>query len=123
VSKAHVIAVIDDDETFRAALIDLLSSLGYDTEGYPSAESFFAARGEKACDCIITDIHMPGMSGLDLQRVLIEHESKVPLIMITARMEPGLDVRALGSGAACFLRKPFRSDALIACLKEVFAAQ
>jgi hypothetical protein len=60
---------------------------------------------------------MPGMSGLDLKRLLTAHDSKVPVIMITARAEPRLEAKALASGAVCLLRKPFEANALIACLE------
>jgi FixJ family two-component response regulator len=117
VSKEHLIAVIDDDETFRGALVDSLCSLGYGVRGFASAENFVAAGEENSYDCVITDIHMPGMSGLDLKKLLAAHDSKVPVIMITARAEPVLEARAVASGAVCLLRKPFEANALIACLE------
>jgi len=92
--------------------------MGFGARGFASAEEFIAADGERSCDCVITDIHMPGMSGLDLMRLLKARDSKVPVIMITARAEPGLEARAVASGAVCLLRKPFKADALIACLER-----
>jgi len=118
VSRAPLIAVIDDDEPFRAALVDSLCSLEYGVRGFASAEEFVTACAEVSCDCVITDIHMPGMSGLDLKRLLTARGSKVPVIMITARAEPGLEAKATASGAVCLLRKPFESIALIACLEK-----
>ena len=117
-SSEPLIAVIDDDEPFRAALVESLCSLGYRARGFASAEQFFAASGESSCDCVITDIHMPGMSGLDLQRLLVARERRVPVIMITARGDPGLEARAAASGAVCLLRKPFGADALIGYLEK-----
>jgi FixJ family two-component response regulator len=122
VSREPLIAVIDDDEPFRTALVDSLCSLGYCVREFASAEEFFAASGEGSCDCVITDIHMPGMSGLDLQRLLLTRDWRVPVIMITAREEPGLEARAAASGAVCLLRKPFESGALIGCLERVLEA-
>jgi len=118
VSSEPLIAVIDDDEPFRTALVESLCSLGYRARGFASAEEFFVASGESSCDCIITDIHMPGMSGLDLQRLLVARERRVPVIMITARGDPGLEARAAASGAVCLLRKPFGADALIGYLEK-----
>jgi FixJ family two-component response regulator len=118
VSRAPLIAVIDDDEPFRAALVDSLCSLEYGVRGFASAEEFVAGDPEVSCDCVITDIHMPGMSGLDLKRLLTARGSRVPVIMITARAEPGLEAKAAASGAVCLLRKPFESIALIACLER-----
>ena len=110
------VAVIDDDDPFRAALVESLDSLSYHARGYASAEEFVAAAGETSCDCVITDIHMPGMSGIELKRLLSARGSKTPVIMITARSDLELEARALASGAICLLRKPFESAALIHCL-------
>jgi FixJ family two-component response regulator len=116
VLKELLIAVVDDDESFRIALVESLCSLGYGARGFASAEDFIAADGEGSCTCIITDIHMPGMSGFDLKRLLTSRGSKVPVIMITARSEPGLEARVIAIGAVCLLRKPFESNALVHCL-------
>jgi len=118
VSSEPLIAVIDDDEPFRTALVESLCSLGYRARGFASAEEFFTASGESPCDCVITDIHMPGTSGLDLQRLLMARDRRVPVIMITARGEPGLEAKAAASGAVCLLRKPFGADALIGGLEK-----
>ncbi|HET9687045.1 MAG TPA: response regulator [Pseudolabrys sp.] len=112
-----MIAVIDDDESFRVALVDSLSSLGYGARGFASAEEFIAGNGTESYDCVITDVHMPGMSGFDLMRRLAHHSS-VPVIMITAHAEPGLEARAAAIGAVCLLRKPFEADALTHCLER-----
>jgi FixJ family two-component response regulator len=118
VSREPLIAVIDDDEPFRVALVESLCSLDYAVRGFSSAEEFVAGDAEASCDCVITDIHMPGMSGLDLKRLLTARGSRVPVIMITARAEPGLEAEAAASGAVCLLRKPFESNALIVCLER-----
>jgi FixJ family two-component response regulator len=122
VSRKHLIAVIDDDEPFRVALVDSLSSLGYGVRGFPSAEEFIAGDGTKPYDCVITDIHMPGMSGFDLMRRLLAHHPSIPVIMITAHAEPGLEARAAAIGAVCLLQKPFEADALIDCLERALKA-
>ena len=116
--REPLIAVIDDDNSFRIALAESLGSLGYDAQGFASAEEFIAGGGEGSCDCVVTDIHMPGMSGLDLKQLLTERGSKVPVIMITARAERDLEAKAASSGAVCLLRKPFEADALIGCLER-----
>ena len=117
-SRPPLIAVIDDDDPFRTALVESLLSLGYGARGFASAEEFVTADGQGACDCVITDIHMPGMSGFDLKRLLTTRDSGVPVIMITARTEPDLEARATASGAVCLLRKPFDAEALLGCLKR-----
>jgi FixJ family two-component response regulator len=118
VARELLIAVIDDDDSFRAALVDSLGSFGYGVRGFASAEEFVAAEGEGGCDCVITDIHMPGMSGIDLKRLLTARDCRVPVIMVTARGEPGLEARAVASGAVCLLRKPFAANALLGSLER-----
>jgi FixJ family two-component response regulator len=123
VSDKAFVAVIDDDEGFRTALVDSLASLGYSARGFDSANSFVDEGGDKFFNCVITDIHMPGMSGFDLKRLLVSRDSTVPVIMITAGAEPGVEERAAAAGAICLLRKPFDSTKLVACLDKALMAQ
>ena len=111
------IAVIDDDELFRVALVELLSSLEYGSSGYASAEDFVGAVGDRSYDCIVTDIHMPGMSGLDLMKRLTAGGSITPVVLITARSDSQLEAKAAAAGAACLLRKPFEINDLIKCIE------
>jgi FixJ family two-component response regulator len=117
VSTEPLIAVIDDDEPCRTAIQDSLSVLGYCTRGFGSADEFLATGDEGSYDCIITDIHMPGISGVDLKRLLIARGFAVPVIMITGRTEPSLEAMAAECGAVCLLRKPFKTDTLMGFLK------
>lgn len=121
-SREPLIAVIDDDGTFRAALVESLLSLGYEARGFTSAEAFVAADGQVTWDCVITDIQMPGLSGLDLNRLLTSLRREVPIIMITARTELDLEARAAASGAIGLLRKPFETAALLKCLERALEA-
>ena len=118
VSRELLIAVIDDDESFRLALVDSLGSLGYGARGFASAEEFIALEADASCSCVITDIHMPGMSGLDLARILTTRRRGVPVVMVTARSDLGIDARAAANGAICLLRKPFNTEALIDCFEK-----
>lgn len=120
--KEFLLAVIDDDESFREALVGSLGSLGYGAHGFASADEFIAWEAEVSCDCVITDIHMPGMSGFDLARLLTARRRRVPVVMITARSDLSIDARAASSGAICLLRKPFKTDTLIDCLDEALKA-
>ena len=113
-----LIAVIDDDESFRMALVESLGSLGYGARGFASAEEFIAWEADASCNCVITDIHMPGMSGLDLARLLTGRRRRVPVVMVTARSDLGIDAHAAANGAICLLRKPFKTEALIDCLEK-----
>jgi FixJ family two-component response regulator len=118
VPKETVIAVIDDDNSFRESLVELLCSYSYGVRDFASADAFVATEKIDSYDCVITDIHMPGMSGIDLKRHLTSRDLRVPVIMITAHAEPGLENSAVSSGAICFLRKPFEADALIGCVEK-----
>jgi FixJ family two-component response regulator len=117
VSTEPLIAVIDDDEPSRTAIKESLIVLGYCAQGFASADEFLAAGDERSYDCIITDIHMPGINGFDLKRRLTARGFATPVIMITARTEPGLEEMAAELGAVCLLRKPFESDTLTGFLK------
>jgi FixJ family two-component response regulator len=117
-----LIAVIDDDESMRKAVVALGRSAGYDAHGFACADEFLRSTMVRNFACIITDIQMPGMSGIELKQHLAACRNSVPVIMITARHEPGLEERARASGAACFLRKPFEAEALIACLERALSS-
>ena len=115
------IAVVDDDESVRLALTALLRSLGYDVHGYASAEALLADNPLSRFACIVTDIQMPSMSGIELKERLTEVKYLRPVIMITARHEPDLERRALASGAFCFLRKSVEPRELINWVKKAVA--
>lgn len=117
-----LISIIDDDQAMRAALVRLIRSLGYVARGFASAEEFIEAGVMPGCSCVITDVQMPGMSGIHLTMLLAERQSQVPVILITARTEPGLEEVALASGAVAFFRKPIDTTAFIDCLEMVMRA-
>ena len=116
-SRDLEIAVIDDDQSFRVALVESLSSLGYRADGYASADDYIGLIGAKSFDCVVTDIHMPGMSGLDLMKRLAAGGSTTPVVLITARSDTNLEAKAAAAGAACLLRKPFEINELIECIE------
>ena len=116
------IAVIDDDESFRVALVESLGSLGYGARGFASAEEFITSEADASYDCVITDIHMPGMSGLELARLLISRPRRLPVVLVTARSDSHIDAHAAATHAICLLRKPFKTDALIDCLDKALTS-
>ena len=93
--------------------MESLSSLGFAVDGYASAEDYIDRIGNKSFDCVVTDIHMPGMSGLDLTKRLAARGSTTPIILITARSDSSLAAKAAAAGAVCLLRKPFEINELI----------
>lgn len=117
-----LISVVEDDASLREAMVGLVESLGYRAHAYACAEDFLTALVEPS-DCVITDIQMPGLSGIDLKEELLRQGQTVPVIMITARTEAALQARARHSGAACLLAKPFSAEALIECLNRALAGQ
>jgi FixJ family two-component response regulator len=108
-----VISVIDDDQSLCASLVGLLRSYGYEARDFLSAEAFLAWEDAAGCDCIIADIHMPGMSGIDLKQLLADRQCLVPVILITGRIDPHVEARAQSSGAVCLLKKPFPAQTLM----------
>lgn len=121
-SENPLISVVEDDESLRQAMVGLVRSLGYRVASYPCAEDFLAADAGERSDCVVTDIQMPGLSGIDLKLRLVASGVATPVIMVTARADPALHERALASGAACLLRKPFTAEALIECLDRALIA-
>jgi FixJ family two-component response regulator len=118
VSRNLAVAVIDDDESFREALVESLSSLGYGSSGYASAEDYIRGVGDGSFDCVVTDIHMPGMSGLELTKRLAAQGSTTPVVLITARSDSNLETKAAAAGAASLLKKPFEINDLIKCIED-----
>ena len=109
--------VIDDDEALRDSLTFLLRTARLDVLGYPSATAFLEALPEANLSCVITDVRMPGMSGIDLLRRLRERKISVPVIVITGHGDIPLAVEAMRIGAIDFLEKPFDDEVLIASVK------
>jgi FixJ family two-component response regulator len=116
VSKISVIAVIDDDASVRVGTENLLSSLGYTVHTFASAEEFLRSGLLNGTSCVITDVRMPGMSGLELQTLLLTQGHRLPFIFITAFSEEAVHAQALSAGAICLLTKPFDRVTLVRCL-------
>jgi FixJ family two-component response regulator len=115
-AKSHLISIIDDDPSVRLATQSLVRSLGYTTEVFCSTEEYLqSGRVGDSC-CVITDLHMPGMSGTDLQDRLIADGHQIPIIFVTAYFEERTLARVMDAGAVGFLRKPFADERLIECL-------
>jgi FixJ family two-component response regulator len=109
---AATVVVIDDDESVRKALRRLLRSAGMAVTTYASAEEFLAA-GDSAADCLLLDVRLPGMSGLDLQRLLAESGRDLAVVVMTAHEDQNVRRTALAAGAVDFILKPFDRDRLL----------
>ena len=107
------IAVIDDDVLVRQALEDCMESAGYLVEGFASAEEFLASTASREAACLIVDVQLPGITGLELQDKLAVAENPVPIVFVSARGTGADRERAIRRGAAGFLGKPFRRDELL----------
>ncbi|HTS55513.1 MAG TPA: response regulator [Burkholderiales bacterium] len=114
-----LIAVVDDDESVRRAMRRLLRAANLEAETYASGTEFMQALLQRKPSCVVVDLHMPGMSGLEVQSRLVASAAEIPIIFITAYDDPGARDRALLAGAAGYLRKPFSEEVL---LKAIDAA-
>ena len=118
VETIALIAVIDDEAAMRQAVGRLLRSLGHTVTAFASAEAFLIGGDLDRFSCIITDIQMPGLSGIELKQELTLRGVAAPVIMITARTEDSIRDQAMRSGALCFLSKPFDAAQLTACVER-----
>ena len=111
--RVQLISIVDDDDALRNSLDDLIRSIGFRTQGFPSAEAFLSS--DQACDtaCLILDVRMPGMNGLELQRQMVAANWRIPIIFITSHADDDARARALEAGAVAFLYKPFREEELL----------
>jgi len=107
------IAIVDDDESVREAIRNLLRSAGYHADVYASAEEFLASAQIASTSCLILDVRMPGMTGLELQTHLLSSHRPIAAVFITAHADDKAKARALHAGAVAFLRKPFSDRALL----------
>jgi FixJ family two-component response regulator len=115
-NKSPLVSVVDDDESVRESLPDLLKAFGFTPQAFSSAEEFLASENIGQTRCLILDIAMAGMTGLDLQRELKIRAHKIPIIFITAQKDEVVRARAFEQGASEFLSKPFSDTALFAAL-------
>jgi len=116
-SKLPLVAIIDDDESVRVTTDSLVRSLGYIVHTFASAEEFLRSNRLDDFSCVIADVQMPGMSGVQLQDQLRDQGYRVPFIFFTAFPDENIRARALAAGAICYLTKPFDGDSLIQCLQ------
>ena len=115
-SESSLVAVVDDDESVRESLPDLLRQVGFAAQAFSSAEAFLASEALSETRCLILDVAMPGMSGPDLQQELMRRRQKVPIVFITANGDRTVRARLIAQGAVECLFKPFSETALLDAL-------
>src|ERR1700730_2208574 len=111
--KTKLVAIVDDDDLMRSALQGMLKSVGLQSQAFASAEEFLKSGRQEQTACLIADVRMPGMSGLELQATLNAEHYRIPTIFITAHGDMGIRMQALGAGAVEFLAKPFDDEILL----------
>jgi FixJ family two-component response regulator len=111
-----IVMIVDDDDSIRKAVRRLMKSFGFAVETFSSAEEFLGSDRLQKTSCLILDVHMPGMNGLELQQHIVESPVAVPIIFITAFNDVGTRAQALKAGAVGYLIKPFADEELLNCI-------
>ena len=120
-SEASLISIVDDDQAFGDSMRRLLKSLGYAVAVFPSAAEFLASPKLAVTACLVADVHMPAMTGVELYGYLIETGHPIPTILVTAYPNDSEQKCMLTQGVECYLRKPLEEADLIGCLRCAFA--
>jgi FixJ family two-component response regulator len=120
--KVQTIVIVDDDEDVRVATENLVRSYGLEAHAFASAEAFLQSAEVEHAACLITDVQMPGMGGIELQNTLMERGCKVPVIFITAFPEERLRRQVEAAGSLGFLSKPFDAERLMPCIEQALKA-
>ena len=116
-SKTLLVSVVEDDRFFRESMGRLMRSLGYTVEAFPSAADFLASPRVSETACLIADVHMPAMTGVELHKHLVDAGRAVPTILVTAYPNDVDRASALNDGVVCYLRKPIDEQHLVRCLR------
>lgn len=119
--EAPLIAIVDDDKSIRAATQDLLKASGFRAHTFEDAESFLGSPMRESMACLVTDMRMPGMTGLELRESLVASGSDIPTVLITAYADETTGLRARKAGVVCFLAKPVPPDDLCECVRSALA--
>jgi FixJ family two-component response regulator len=116
--KKVLVSVVDDDRFFRESMCRLMRSLGHTVDAFSSAAEFLASPRLPETACLIADVHMPAMTGLDLYRHLIDTGNPIPTVLVTAFPSDADRARAMNDGVLCYLRKPVEEDHLTRCVRD-----
>jgi FixJ family two-component response regulator len=116
-----VVSIIDDDLSVRVAVADIVRSMDLTANVFASGQDFLSSNSLAETACIIADVQMPGLSGIELQQALTARDVKIPMVFITAYPDERIRAKALGGGAICFLNKPFGGSTIIACIERALS--
>jgi FixJ family two-component response regulator len=122
-AKRTLISVVEDDEPFRESMRKLMMSLGYTVEAFPSAADFLASPLLAETACLVTDVQLPGMTGIELHRHLVDAGQAIPTILVTAYPDEHARRRALKNGVVCYLSKPVDDEHLERCLRSALESR
>ncbi len=117
--KKPMIAIVDDDESVREATMCLMRAAGFTPEAYSSANDFLNSERLGGVDCLIADVQMTGMSGIELHSRLVETGNTIPTVLMTAYPDERARARAMEAGVVCYLAKPFDENELLGCIQSV----
>ena len=119
--EGPLVAIVDDDKSIRNATQDLLKAAGFSTAAFEDADSFLGSASRSTAACLVADMRMPGMSGIELYQTLIASGHGIPTVIITAHPEEVTQARGRVPGLTCYLIKPFTPDELLECVHEALA--
>ena len=120
-AERPLVVIVDDDQSLRNATRDLLKAAGFSTATFEDAESFLGSASRASAACLVADMRMPGMTGLELYQALVASGERIPTVIITAHPEELTQSRARDAGITCYLSKPFAPDDLLECVGEALA--
>lgn len=120
-NETRLVSIVDDDESLRRSVKNLLTSVGFQVETFASAEAFLQSAHRADTRCVVLDLRMPGMSGLDLLMHLAATDSPIPVVILTAHSDDEARRRTLQAGAVAFLGKPFHGEALLGAVRRALA--
>ncbi len=120
-AEKPLVVIVDDDKSIRNGTRDLLRAAGFSTAMFEDAESFLASTSRATAACLVADMRMPGMTGLELYEALVADGGGIPTVLITAHPDKVTQSRAREAGITCYLSKPFAPDDLLACVRGALA--
>ena len=120
-TDTSIVHVVEDDASMRRALVRVLCGAGFEAHGYGSAAEFLVTDRNDAPNCLVLDVGLPGLSGIELQRALVKERDRTPIVFLTGRGDIHMTVEAMKAGAVDFLTKPVKRDVLLAAVEEALA--